>query len=238
MSEGEKRKLTESDTKYWSPLQPVVNWVSSRISKNDKVLEIGPGHVPFPLADTFVGWLGSGENFVSCDVQEDTLPFCDNEFDFVYCRHILEDIFNPFHLCREMSRVAKAGYLETPSPMAEMCRGIDATSPHWRGYIHHRYFVWNNDGVLCFLTKYPFVEFIGDEGFEQNITNLLRSYNLYWNSYFAWENEIPFTYYQHEVEYNITSNYGDLIAKAIEQSHESTNKFGQELTEFSNPKSE
>ncbi len=183
---AEQLKLDESDKKYWTPLEPVVDWVMSRASEGARVLEIGPGHLPFPLAETFVGWLDwksvSTENLVQCDIQEDTLPFADNEFDFVYCRHVLEDIYNPFHVCREMSRVAKAGYLETPSPMAEMCRGIDATSPHWRGYHHHRYFVWNNNGELSFLSKYPVVEFIGDDAFERQNVELLRAHNLYWNT--------------------------------------------------------
>ena len=93
---AEQRKLSESDTKHWSPLEPVVNWVKSQIPEGARVLEIGPGHLPFPLADTFVGWLGSGENYVQCDIQESALPFAENEFDFVYCRHVLEDIYNPF----------------------------------------------------------------------------------------------------------------------------------------------
>ena len=229
-------QLSEADTKYWAPIPPVLEWVTSRVADGARVLEVGPGHMPFPLADTFVGWLvdddAKADNVVQCDIQEDTLPFDDDAFDFVYCRHVLEDIYNPFHLCREMSRVAKAGYLETPSPIAEMCRGIDATSPAWRGYIHHRYFAWNDGGTLRFLSKYPAVEFIGNEDFERQIVELLRAHNLYWNTYFHWEGEIPFTYYQHETDYNITENYGDLIIQAIEQSHAATNAFGEELNAF------
>ncbi len=47
-----------------------------------------------------------------------------------------------------------------------------------------------------------------------------------------WENEVPFKYYQHEVDFNITGDYGDLIASAIEQSHAATNEFGQQLMNF------
>ncbi len=227
-------KLGESDTKYWSPLPAVLDWVSSRVPRGGKVLEIGPGYIPFPLADTFVGWLGSGDNFVQCDIQQDTLPFADNEFDFVYCRHVLEDIYNPFLVCREMSRVAKAGYLETPSPIAEMCRGIDAGSGQWRGYHHHRYFVWSTGGILHFLTKYPYVEYIGDAEFEAKITELLRNHNLYWNSYHFWEGEISTKFHQHETDYVISVDYGDLIIKAIEQSHADTSAIGEELMAFLN----
>jgi ubiquinone/menaquinone biosynthesis C-methylase UbiE len=48
------------------------------------------------------------------------LPYEDKEFDFVYCRHVLEDLIYPFRVIKEMQRVAKAGYIETPSPMAEL----------------------------------------------------------------------------------------------------------------------
>jgi hypothetical protein len=43
--------------------------------------------------------------------------------------HMLEDMYNPFPICAEMSRVAKAGYVETPSPVAELCRGVDGDKP-------------------------------------------------------------------------------------------------------------
>jgi hypothetical protein len=34
--------------------------------------------------------------------------------DVAICRHTLEDIANPVFLCRELSRVSRAGYVETP----------------------------------------------------------------------------------------------------------------------------
>lgn len=233
---NEQLKLSEGDTKYWAQLQPVVDWVTSQISDGDKVLEIGPGSSPFPLADTFIGWTDQGlfpkENLVLCDVQKDSLPFADNEFDFVYCRHVLEDIYNPFHLCSEMSRVAKAGYIETPSPMAEMCRGIEEGSPEWRGFCHHRYIVWNDQKKLHFLTKYPIVEFVGSDDFDREILNNLRTNPIYWNNYFFWNNEILFTHHQHEIDYNLLKNYGDMIVDAVKNNHAATNAFVQELAKI------
>ena len=235
---AEKTVLSNADQKYWNPLTPVVDWVMSHISDGDRVLEIGPGDISFPGADTFVGWVDwdavSLENLVQCDIQKDILPFSDNEFDFVYCRHVLEDIYNPFHVCQEMSRVAKAGYIETPSPMAEMCRGIDGGSPSWRGYIHHRYFVWNENGTLRFLTKYPCVDYLDLGEIEDRIVNILRETPLYWNTYFAWENEISFKYSQHEVDYHLIrgqkdKDYRMMIIEAIEQGFNSTRDFAHNL---------
>lgn len=227
---NERGKLGEADRKYWSPLTPVLNWVASRVPEGAKVLEIGPRYIPFQRADTFVGWLGEGDNFFKCDIDKDSLPFDDNTLDFVYCRHVLEDIYNLFHVCPEMSRAAKAGYVETLSPLAEMCRGIDASSPRWRGYHHHRYFVWNDGGKLCFLSKYPVVEFIDDDQFDAQIAEVLRNQNLYWNTYFLWEDEIDFHYFQHEIDFTITVDYGELIVKAIQASQASTFSFGEDLS--------
>jgi hypothetical protein len=65
------------------------------------------------------------ENFHKIDPISEKLPFADKEFDFVYSRHVLEDSWNPFALCEEMSRVGKSGYIETPSPIVELGRGVD-----------------------------------------------------------------------------------------------------------------
>ena len=41
-------------------------------------------------------------------------PFPDLYFDFCMCSHVLEDIRDPVWVVSELSRVARAGYLETP----------------------------------------------------------------------------------------------------------------------------
>jgi hypothetical protein len=88
---------------------------------------------------------------------------------FVYCRHVLEDLYNPFLLLDEMSRVASSGYLETPSPLSEVCRGIDGGDNNlpWRGYQHHHSFVWSYNDEVCFAHKYPAVEYF--HGLEEEI---------------------------------------------------------------------
>jgi hypothetical protein len=211
--------LTEADAKYWTPAPQVVSWVASQIPEGARVLEIGPGAQPFPRADHFVDWRDWGHvprNRLSiADLQKDRLPFTDKEFDFVYCRHVLEDMVYPFPLCDEMSRIAKAGYIETPSPLAEMCRGIDGGSPPWRGYIHHRFLVWPEKGELRFLAKYPVIEFIdlGDE--EPRIAEALRRAPHLWNSYFLWQGEIRWRFLQHHAEYMITTEYAATVAAAL-----------------------
>jgi hypothetical protein len=207
--------LTEADPKFWGPIAEVVDWVSSHVPPGARVLEVGPGSTPFPRATHFIGWVPA-ENVVTVDLNCERLPFPDKHFDFVYCRHVLEDLYNPMHVCSEMSRVARAGYVETPSPGAEICRGIDVRSPGWRGYIHHRYFVWETDGLLSFMGKYPVIEHI-DFSDEAGLENALRKDPLLWNTYFLWEGGIRWQHLQHEVDYWITRNYAERVAESVER---------------------
>ena len=50
-------------------------------------------------------------------------PFDDHFFDFAICSHTLEDVRDPLHVCAELMRVAKAGYIEVPSRVKETCLG-------------------------------------------------------------------------------------------------------------------
>lgn len=65
-------------------------------------------------------------------------PFDDDQFDFVVCAQTLEDVRDPVFVCAEMARVARAGYLETPSWRAELMAGVNGP---WTGYSHHRWLV-------------------------------------------------------------------------------------------------
>lgn len=205
--------LTDADTKYWGPNPKMLEKVLRHVTDGMRVLEIGPGSVPFSRATHFVDRV-PGENTVVCDLCRDRLPFADKEFDFVYCRHVLEDLYNPFLACDEMSRVAKAGYIETPSPLSEVCRGIDGYSPAWRGYIHHRYVVWVNGGQLCFIAKYPLIEYLTLNDVE--IANILRRDAFLWNSCYFWEGRVDWRLLQHDVDYTFGTAYKEIILKAVD----------------------
>ena len=215
--------LANGDAKFWAPVPEVLAWVSSLVDQGAKVLEIGPGTVPFSRAGHFVDWK-PGANITRCDLNREILPFSDKQFDFIYCRHVVEDLYNPFLVCGEMSRVGKAGYIETPSPLAEFCRGIDGGSPKWRGYQHHRYFVWNDNGVLSFVDKYPIVEYI-EFGEEIAFENALRGDPLLWNTYFLWQGSVKWTHLQHEVDFQIYEGYPSVLAKAMNLGIENARSF-------------
>lgn len=102
------------------------------IKPTDWVLEIGGGQAPFErsdiLADKFID-----ENkeraadiiidrpLVVCDAHY--LPFVDNAFDYVFCSQVLEHLENPELFFKEISRVSKKGYIETPNEIRERLFG-------------------------------------------------------------------------------------------------------------------
>lgn len=209
--------LTVTDKHYWAPVPQVVQRIADLIPADAKVLEIGPGHAPFPRANAFVDFAESTrvEGPVhKIDVATERLPFDDKSFDFVYCRHVLEDMYYPFGLCAEMGRVAKAGYIETPSPLAEICRGVDGNAPPYRGYHHHRFVIWNYQDELRFVSKYPLIEYLA--GFEEDrLAVLLRQGPKYWNTYHLWEGAINVQHRQSPLHYDIWRDYANLLNDGV-----------------------
>ncbi len=115
-----------------------------QIAPHERVLDIGGGDAPFGYAsvvtDAFPDMnahrsgrsahVANDVEFVQCFAEE--LPFADKAFDVAYCRMVLEHAIDPAAACREMMRVAKRGFLETPSPLAE----------YLGGHPTHRWIVW------------------------------------------------------------------------------------------------
>jgi SAM-dependent methyltransferase len=152
------------------------------------------------------------------------LPFADKSVDFIYCRHVLEDLHNPLHVCQEMSRVAKAGYIETPSPIAEVCYGTDGMvngkPPTWRGYHHHRNIIWNDCGTLYILPKLPIIEHLVLGELEWQLPAMLNAGPAHWNTYLFWTGEIKNRFMLHERDFVIAENYSDLICDGIKATYD------------------
>ena len=105
------------------------------IKPTDRVLEIGSGNRPRKRSDVLCDKFiednterSGGDNvvidarpFVVADVL--ALPFKDKSFDYVITSHILEHVDDPYKFISELSRVAKAGYIETPSEISEKMFG-------------------------------------------------------------------------------------------------------------------
>ncbi len=95
----------------------------------------------------------SPDNWFVHDICSSALfPFPDKFFDFVICSHTLEDVRDPIRVCEELSRIGKAGYIETPSPLTELTWGRENNAP-WVGYCHHRWLVSVEYNELVFRLK-------------------------------------------------------------------------------------
>lgn len=101
------------------------------IKSDDLVLDVGSGDKPFWRADVIVDkFLDDDQQrasggiiydkrkvFVKANVEK--LPFEDKTFDFVFCSHLLEHVKNPDRAIKELTRVAKNGYIEVPNYIME-----------------------------------------------------------------------------------------------------------------------
>lgn len=131
------------------------------ILSSDKVLDIGSGHLPFPLAthlgefaidDASYGRAGQpfkyveGKPVIQCNVEE--MPFADKEFDFIYCSHVLEHVASPEKACRELMRVGKRGYIEVPKRYVDLWFNTAKLS-------NHRWTVDLINGILVFREYTP-----------------------------------------------------------------------------------
>jgi SAM-dependent methyltransferase len=105
------------------------------IKQTDRVLEIGSGNRPRKrsniLCDRYIesNYERAGEEnlvidkrpFVVADGQ--ALPFREKSFEYVITSHILEHVDDPKRFVAELTRVARAGYIETPSELGEKIFG-------------------------------------------------------------------------------------------------------------------
>ena len=134
------------------------------------VLDVGGWAAPFNRADWMLdlmpfatrGAMGSygpswerfsAKTWVQRDICDKTpWPWADGHFDFAICVTTLEDIRDPIWVCHELSRVAKAGYVEVPTIEAELIFNVEGNGP-WLGHEHHRWLVDITGGELVFMHK-------------------------------------------------------------------------------------
>jgi hypothetical protein len=156
--------------------EPNVPRVLSRLAPTDRVLDVGGWASPFNRAThvldlepyetrgfyrTFGGtpfqwpaeeWF-TKETWVQRDFcDRDPWPWADGTFDFAICSHTLEDIRDPIGVVQELTRVARAGYVEVPSRRWETVRGLDR--PGMVGLLHHRWLIEADGTHLRFLPKW------------------------------------------------------------------------------------
>jgi hypothetical protein len=134
------------------------------------LLDVGGWAAPFNRADWVLDLLGfesrvttaaygpAWERFSALTwVQRDICdrapwPWPDGHFAFATCVTTLEGVRDPIWVCQELSRVARAGYVEVPTIEAELVLDADGEGP-WLGGQDHRWFCELSGGELVFTHK-------------------------------------------------------------------------------------
>lgn len=173
---------------YWKPRKEslaIASDLAHSFHPNYKSIDVGgrKGRSFHSVAHT-VGWEGD----IDVDLESFKLEqtgFAD-DIGFVYSRHTLEDLHFPLACMSQMARVA-TGWIETPSPAAELTRGVEV--PYRRGYTHHLWVIGILDGVLTFIPKYPIVE-----RFPNFDLSCFLSDPVAWNTYYRWSPSEPIAY--------------------------------------------
>jgi hypothetical protein len=126
-----------------------------------KVLDVGGWYACYPLATHVVDIMpydtrGQGyfpkprpgerftrETWMEADITAPNfrLPHPDKFFAFAICMNTLEDLHEIRPLVRELTRVAMAGYLETPAHLMEQTVGIVDRACSQVGFNHHKWIV-------------------------------------------------------------------------------------------------
>jgi hypothetical protein len=136
---------------FWHSNHLIVQALCKRLQRlgiNQNVIDVGCGMAYFPKATHLLDISAkpiANKIVFSIDLDFDKIPYTDYYFNFAYCRHTLEDIQNPNNAFNEIIRIASQGYIETPSPLVEIIKGVDGKcfSFDYAGYRHHRYIVWS-----------------------------------------------------------------------------------------------
>lgn len=130
-----------------------------------KVIDLGGGQNTLPQA-TVVFDLTKSEDSLRryivgdlCD-QKNYEALGDKEFDWAWCNHTLEDLYDPFIVLEQIKRIAKKALIGVPHWTREIT--TQSTREDWElicGWPHHFWFVGINrrDGALEFYPKLSWV---------------------------------------------------------------------------------
>jgi SAM-dependent methyltransferase len=158
------------------------------------VLDVGGGQAAHPRADVVVdkyvvddferaGALELTKPLVVADGHR--LPFANASFDYVIAMHVLEHATDPVRFAAELSRVAKAGFVQLPSAESELTFG----------WPFHPWLIDLDGDTLVFKPKgerrAPFGEFFHESYLRSALMRLwFASERSRWHHSVEWQGEI------------------------------------------------
>jgi SAM-dependent methyltransferase len=124
------------------------------------VLDLGQMETRGPALDPDTKPRFTKDTWIIADACVAPWPFPDKYFEFSICSHLLEDVRDPLAVIRELARVSRSGYVETPSRLREIFAkgrfdhlGSRLFWPPKIGFHHHRWFVESKGKHLIFTAK-------------------------------------------------------------------------------------
>jgi len=175
------------------------------VPRSALVLEVGSGGSPYFRANVLLDaysetrerhWAPFITDRPSVLGKGEALPFRDNSFDFVIASHVLEHSVDPENFLRELQRVAKAGYIETPDAFMERI------NPYW----DHRSEVTVRKGVLevrkktCWLPDPELVGLYEERAKGLIAVSVIPSNPFTFHTRFYWTDHIPYRILNPEVD--------------------------------------
>lgn len=204
-----------------------------KITPRDRVIDIGGSLKQHPViaVDTLADILRPedapywpsklrAKHYVKVDLNAGVLPFKDKEFDVCLCTHTLEDLYNPFPIMKEMARIAKRGYIATPSRGKDMefskvnLTDWETGSRRQPGNSHHLWFFENKNNKIYIVPKnYPLLytsefqitKWTGEDEFQ-----------------YFWKDKIEFELYNPVKFHDLIDEYRVFMKKNISNIHKST----------------
>lgn len=101
--------------------------------------DVGPGTYPHPRADVYIDYRmdhltplqGNGKRTILSSLEDGLPEIADQEFNYVWCSHVLEHVENPAACAVTLSRIAPAGTVVLPSAVKDILFNFEEATHKW-----------------------------------------------------------------------------------------------------------
>ena len=154
-----------------------INIVNKTLKNNNwKILDIGCGYRANQYATVIADILDlknfyKNKKFVKLEKNK-SLPFKDNEFDFVVASHVIEHVDDFEFFIKELERISNKGYIELPSRLADNIVFENKTDHVW-------WFIFDDINNQLLVSKESLIlELLWEKEINYKIDNSIKSENF------------------------------------------------------------